>query len=292
VVQTSLPVEHGRTAVTKIEVTPDLITEGLGAFDELEYLGEGTFGTTFRAVRGDTETALKAIHELDTPEHLWRRELTSLEGVDHPNVVGFLGSGSFQAEKHQVLYLECEYIDGGSVERNVAEGRRASGDELRAMLSGLLAGIDEIHDLGIIHRDIKPGNVALRQRDWGYPVLLDFGLAKVLSMSTHTALGALIGTPRWMAPEQLRGKPARTRSDLFAVGLVVYEAGTGSHPFFAPGSDTIQGLYDRIAEGPPPDPRELGDWPDDVAEVVLRILSLEPHERLGVAKAMRDLEDC
>jgi serine/threonine-protein kinase len=291
VVQSGAPVEHGGTAVTKIDVTPELITEGLGAFDELEYLGEGTFGTTYRTVRGDMENALKVIHELDMPDHLWSRELTSLEGVDHPNVVGFLGSGSFQAGEHRLHYLECEYIDGGSVERNVADGRRASGDELRAMLTGLLAGIEEIHDLGIIHRDIKPANVALRHRDWGYPVLLDFGLAKVLAMSSHTALGQLVGTPRYMAPEQLRGRPARTRSDLFAVGLVVYEAGTGEHPFAAPGSGSIQGLYNRIAEGPPADPRDLGDWPDDVADVALRILSLEPHERLGVAKAMRDLED-
>jgi serine/threonine protein kinase len=276
--------------VAKINVTPELITEGLGAFDDLEYLGEGTFGTTYRAVRGDSECALKVIHQLDMPDFLWKRELTSLQGVDHPNVVGFLGSGSFQAGENQLLYLECEYIDGGSVERNIADGRRAAGDELRAMLTGLLAGIEEIHDLGIIHRDIKPANVALRQREWGYPVLLDFGLAKVLAMSSHTALGQLVGTPRFMAPEQLRGRSARTRSDLFAVGLVVYQSGTGRHPFDASGSDTIQGLYERMAEGSPTDPRTLGDWPDDVAEVVLRILSVEPHERLGVAKAKRDLE--
>jgi serine/threonine protein kinase len=276
--------------MTKIEVTPELITEGLGAFDELEYLGEGTFGTTYRAVRGDAECALKVIHELDMASHLWSRELVSLEGVDHPNIVGFLGSGNFQSGDNILLYLECEFIDGGSAERNVADGHLATGDELRAMLSGLLAGIEEIHDLGIIHRDIKPANVALRRRDWGYPVLLDFGLAKVLSMSSHTALGQLVGTPRYMAPEQLRGRPARTRSDLFAVGLVTYEAGTGQHPFVTPGTDTIQGLYDRMAEGPPTDPRELGDWPDDVADVVQRILSLEPHERLGVPRALRDLE--
>lgn len=159
------------------------------------------------------------------------------------------------------------------------------------MLTGLLAGAGEIHDLGIIHRDIKPANVGLQDRDWGYPVLLDFGLAKVLDMSSHTALGQMVGTPRYMAPEQLRGRPARTRSDLFAIGLVVYEAGTGKHPFAASGIDTIQGLYERIAAGPPPDPRQLGDWPDDVAKVVTRILSLEPHERLGIGRAMRDLED-
>ncbi len=273
-----------------VEITPTLITEGLGAFDELEFLGKGTYGTTYRAVRGDDERAIKVIHQLEMPDYLWARELASLEGVDHPNVVGFLGAGSFEANDNKLHYLECEFIDGGSVEANLEEGRLAAGDQLREMLTGLLAGIEEIHDLGIIHRDIKPANVALRGRDWGNPVLLDFGLAKVLDMSSHTVLGQMIGTPRYMAPEQLRGRPARTRSDLFAIGLVVYEGGTGSHPFAVEGAETVQGLFERIAAGPPADPRENGEWPDDVAEVVLRILSAEPHQRLSPGRAMRDLE--
>lgn len=273
-----------------IDITTEMITEGLGAFDDLEFLGRGTFGTTYRAVRGDREFAIKVIHQLDMPSYLWDRELTSLRGVDHPNIVGFHDAGSFNAEGHEVLFLECDYINGGSVERNLERGARAEGDDLRALLTGLLAGVGEIHDLGIIHRDIKPANVALGDRQWGRPVLLDFGLARVLDMSTHTALGQMVGTTAYMAPEQLRGKRARTRSDLFAVGLVVYEAGTAKHPFLTPDVRTVQTLHDRIAAGPPDDPREHNDWPDDVAEVVVRTLSAEPHERLSVSRAMRDLE--
>lgn len=276
--------------MTTVEITPELITEGLGAFDELEFLGMGTYGTTYRSVRGDDERAIKVIHQLEMPNYLWSRELASLRGVEHPNVVGFLGAGSFQAGGNSLHYLECEFIDGGSVEANVQAGRLAVGDELREMLTGLLAGVEEIHDLGIIHRDIKPANVALRGRDWGKPVLLDFGLAKVLDMSTHTGLGQMVGTTMYMAPEQLRGRPARTRSDLFAIGLVVFEAGTGEHPFVGEGTGTVQSLFERIASGPPEDPREKGDWPDDVTDVVTRILSAEPHERLSPARAMRDLE--
>jgi serine/threonine protein kinase len=273
-----------------IDITGEMITEGLGAFDELEFLGKGTYGTTYRALRDDDETAIKVIHRLDMPPYLWDRELASLGGVEHPNIVGFHRSGSFRAGGNELLFLECEYINGGSVEANVARGSRATGNDLRALLTGLLAGIGEIHDLGIIHRDIKPANVALRDRNWGEPVLLDFGLAKVLEMSTHTALGQMVGTTAYMAPEQLRGRRARTRSDLFAVGLVVYEAGTGRHPFLSDDVRTVQTLHDRIAAGPPDDPRNGDGWPDDVADVVLRILSAEPYERLSVARALRDLE--
>jgi len=273
-------------------ITEEFLSDGLGAFDELVRLGSGTYGTTFRAVRGDDEYAIKVIHFPDMPEYLWRREITALQRVEHPNVVTFRNSGYFEVQGTSYPFLECEFIEGGSADRLIAEGNRpTSGDELRAFLTGLLSGVGEIHELGIIHRDIKPGNVALRGHDWGEPVLLDFGLARVLDMSTHTVYPHYIGTFRYMSPEQLRGEPARTRSDLFAVGLVTYEVGTGEHPFHTPGTSTVQSLHDRIASGPPRDPKELSDsWPADVARVVLRLLSFQGHERLSVGRALADLE--
>lgn len=278
-------------AGASMPIDAQLVSEGLGAFDELETLGNGTFGTTFKAVRGDDVYAIKVIHFPDMPEYLWRREVTSLRMVEHPNVVAFRDAGRFEVDGKEYPYLECEFIDGGSVRDNLEAGRRpGSADELRGLLTGLVSGVAEIHDLGIFHRDIKPENVALRGGDWGSPVLLDFGLAKVLDMSSHTHFGQLIGTKAYMAPEQLRGEPARKRSDLFAVALVVYEAGTGQHPFLTPDTATVQTLHDRMQADPPQDPRELvDDWPDDVAEVVLRLLLPEAHQRLGVSRALADL---
>jgi serine/threonine protein kinase len=279
--------------MTDSEITADLISEGMGAFDELELLGSGTFGTTFRAVRGDDEYALKVIHLAEMPDHLWEREIAALQTVDHPNVVGFQQAGTFTAEGKDYRYLRCEYIDGGSI-KSCLEAGSQPGDAkaLRELLTGLLAGVGELHDLGIFHRDIKPDNVALRESDWGQPVLLDFGLAKVMGMSTHTALGQMIGTPAYMSPEQLRGEPARTRSDLFAVGLVVYVAGTGRHPFMENERPSIQSLHERIAAGPPTDPRQLAPdhWSDPLAEVTLRLLRFEAHERLSVDRALAQLE--
>lgn len=275
-----------------MSLDPTVLTEGLGAFDEVEELGHGTFGTTFRVVRGDDEYAIKVIHVEGLPNYLWDREIAALKEAEHPNVVAFRAAGVFNLRGRDYPFLECEYIAGGSARDNLASGSRAnSGEKLRELLTGLLAGVAEIHDLGIIHRDIKPANIALRSGDWGSPVLLDFGLAKVLDMSSHTVLGQLRGTTAYMAPEQLRGKPARRRSDLFAVGLVVYEAGTGVHPFVTPDTSTLQSLHDRIEAGPPEDPRDLVDyWPDEVAEVVLRLLSYPAHARLGITRALRDLE--
>lgn len=273
-------------------VDASVVTEGLGAFDEIEELGQGTFGTTFRVVRGDDEYAIKVIHLEGMPPYLWDREIRALKTAEHPNVVAFRASGFFALEGRDYPFLECEFIDGGSVRRNLDEGDQPSdGEKLRELLTGLLAGAAEIHDLGIIHRDIKPANVGLRGGDWGRPVLLDFGLAKVLDMSSHTAMGALVGTTAYMAPEQLRGRPARRRSDLFAIATTVYEAGTGRHPFRSAEVNTVQSLHDRIEAGSPDDPRELAEfWPEDVATVVLRLLSYPAHARLGISQALRDLE--
>jgi serine/threonine protein kinase len=275
-----------------VPLDPQILTEGLGAFDELEELGNGTFGTTFRVVRGDDEYAIKVIHLEGLPPYLWEREIRALQAAEHPNVVAFRGSGHFSAGDRDYPFLECEYVDGGSARNNLDAGSRpGTGDKLRELLTGLLAGVAEIHDLGIIHRDIKPANIALRGADWGQPVLLDFGLAKLMDMSSHTLLGNLRGTTGYMAPEQLRGRPARRRSDLFAIALVVYEAGTGQHPFLTAATGTVQELHDAIEAGPPQDPRALADyWPDEVANVVLRLLSYPAHARLGITQALRDLE--
>ena len=270
---------------------PDLIAEGLGAFDDLEFLGRGSFGETYRACRGDDEYCVKVIFFPDMPDHLWEREIAALRRVDHPNVVGFRGSGRAEIRGTLYPYLECDYINGGTVANCIADGRRPqSAADLRGLLTGLLAGVGEIHDLGVLHRDIKPANTALRDGDWGQPVLLDFGLARVLDMSSHTEYPARIGTETYMAPEQLKGQQARRRSDLFSLALVVYEAGTGRHPFLSPGM-SAQALHDRIQEQAPGDPRGESDvFDDQSAEVVLRLLSYRAYERLGITDALRDLE--
>lgn len=274
-------------------VSSELVTEGLGPFDSLVKLGSGTYGTTFRARRGTDEFALKVIHFPELPHYLWEREIGALEIVEHPNVVQFRDRSSFKVGNVDYPYLECEFVDGGTVADSIATGHRPSSPEiLRGFLTGLLAGVQEIHELGIIHRDIKPANVALRNGDWGEPVLLDFGLAKVLNMSSHTVYPASIGTPNYMSPEQLEGKPARARSDLFSVGVVTFEAGTGRHPFLEPGGPTTVNLVlERIGCGPP-DPREFSDWwSDSLALVVRRFLSFHGHARLGIERALIDLEE-
>ncbi len=271
---------------------PDLIKQGLGPFDSLQFLGRGTYGETYQATRGAETFALKVIHHPNLPEFLWKREVAALKATHHPNIVGFRKSGSFEAGGKAYLFLECEFIAGGAVSSRIRAGSRPQATaELKAFAIGLLRGVRELQDLGILHRDIKPDNVALRTAGWDAPVLLDFGLARVLDMSAHTVYPTRVGTAAYMAPEQLRGEPARRRSDLYSAGIVIYEAGTGRHPFLTPQIVTFEQLLERMESTTPPDPRQLSNAFDEaLATVVLRLLSFREHERLPITTALRELE--
>ena len=178
---------------------PELIAEGLGRFDVLELIGTGRFGETYRAVRSGDEFALKVCHFLPVmPDYLWEREVASLRRVSHSNVMAFRGTGRMQVRGRSYPYIECEYVEGGDVARRIDTGERPqTTSDLRGLLAGLLRGVRELHDLAILHRDIRPSNVVLRGGDWQRPVLLDFGLAQ--------AVTPLVGAPAVVSGQQTAG---------------------------------------------------------------------------------------
>lgn len=274
------------------KIDTNTVVDGLGAFDELEFLDEGTFGTTFRAVRGDDEYAIKVMHAEGLPKYLLEREVKALSAIDHPNVVKYRGSGEFLDGEVSRPYIECEFVAGPSIKAALSKGQSPAGsEELMGLATGLLAGLDEMHELGIVHRDIKPGNIIIRDGNWDDPVVLDFGMAKLSEMSTHTALGDFRGTTAYASPEQLRGEPARQRSDLFSASTVIFEAGTGRHPFIDDTTGSAQDLHERMRQGPQVDLGEIGGiWTPTLAAVTMRGLSFAAHSRLSIERALLELE--
>ena len=252
---------------------PELVAAGLGPFDLIEFLGSGRFGETYRVVRDHDECALKVCHFLPViPQQLWERELEALRRVCHPNVMGFRSAGHLRTQARVYPYMECEYVDGGDVKGRMAAGTRPeSRFDLRAFFAGLLRGVAELHDLGILHQDIRAANVALRGGQWQSPVLLDFGLAQAFVASAA----------------QQRLPLAARRRDLVAVAELVYEVGTGVPP--GPSSAATAKLAIRLRRRPARDPRELSPlFADDVADLLLRLLSGR-RLRLGADEALREL---
>src|ERR1700733_8664592 len=197
--------------------------------------GTGGMGVVYKAVQralGRT-VALKVIRPeiAESREFRWRflREATLASTVDHPHVVTVLDVGDHE----DLLYMAMQWVDGGDLRALLGRASRLTAD--RAVLIGvqLAEALQSLAEAGLVHRDVKPSNVLVRDlagRDYVY--LTDFGVAKVPGTDDNlTRTGWQVGTSGYMSPEQVRGEPADSRSDLYALGCIVFEALTGARPF-------------------------------------------------------------
>ena len=275
----------------------ELVGRTLAHYEILEKLGEGGIGRVYRArdLELGREVAIKVLPEELTanPERLTRfeREARAVAALTHPNVV------TLYAVEHagERRLLVMELVRGETLAERIGGGCLAL-DELFALAVPLAAALGEAHRQGIVHRDVKPGNVMIA-RD-GAVKVLDFGLAKHLLQEegeleaptvtgVPTVAGAVLGTAAYMSPEQARGEPIDARSDVFSLGAVLYEMATGRRAFGAGrGSlDTVAAvLHDEPAR-----PRSLAaDLPADVEAIILRCLAKEPGRRYASAAAVHD----
>lgn len=250
---------------------------------EVEFLGRGTFGDTWR----HGNTAVKIICLDDYPVERLEREVAGLNRVSSPYIVKLLKTHVVDLGGRNRPALTFEYIDGGDVERRIKMGAWPRVSELTDLLHGLLVGVGELHATGTIHRDIKPGNIALRDGIWAEPVLLDLGLARNVEESTITIYPGLVGTARYMSPEQLRGRRARKAADLFAVGVTIRELLGRRHPFYLDNTSyTIDDAVACINAGPSALPGTVPAW---LTELLDRLVSPAEHERGSASSSLRRL---
>jgi serine/threonine protein kinase len=263
----------------------DLVTHALRV-SEAVYLGSGTFGEVWSAQYNGVEAAYKIIHLSGYDAARLRREVQGYERVENEHVVRLHEVRSVELDGETRPVLIFELIEGGDLSQ-VNKHSLPSPIELRQLAKGLLRGIAAMHAASLLHRDLKPANVALRDGDYSRPVILDLGFAKLLDMASITTYPTLIGTTLYMAPEQLRGERALRASDLWALGEVLFEAGTGRHPFFLEGERLpMAEAFDRL-NSPPEMPQ---NFPEDIADLIRRCLSDPPFARGTVAKALMRLE--
>ncbi|MDP9122229.1 MAG: serine/threonine protein kinase, partial [Acidobacteriota bacterium] len=257
---------------------PGLIGKVVGNYRVLEKVGEGGMGTVYRALdlMLEREAALKVIRpeltlDLEALER-FGAEARLLARVNHPAIAAIY---SFFLHGEN-LFLALEYVRGESLGRLLRREGALSWERAVALLGYALDGIAEAHRAGIVHRDLKPDNLMIT--DAGTVKVMDFGIAREVDTSRGlTRTGFMIGTLRYMSPEQIREHPVDRRTDIYALGVVLFEMLTGRLPFDG-GSDF--GILRSHVEEPPPAPRslvpELPEWLD---HAILRALAKDPADR-------------
>jgi serine/threonine-protein kinase len=211
-------------------------------------------------------------------------EIQALQGLEHPNIVRCLGWGTDAADRP---YLVQQWLEGEDLARRQAR-HALSLDEVREVMILALDGLEAAHRRGVVHRDIKPGNIMLLED--GRVKVTDFGIAQVID-STQTRTGVILGTPSYMSPEQLAGKDVDGRSDLFSLGIVFYELLTGSKPF--KGENISATLYAITHTAHPSVSEIVPDIPACCTAIVDKLLAKGVSKRFrSAAQAHKAIERC
>jgi serine/threonine protein kinase len=272
-----------------------VIGQTLSHYRVLEQIGSGGMGVVYRAhdEQLDRDVAIKILPagtlSDEAARKRFRREALALAKLDHPNVATVFEFGS----QSGIDFLVIAYIPGITLDAKLASGALPHLEVISIGIQ-LAAGLTAAHDHDVIHRDLKPGN--LRLTPDGLLKILDFGLAQPAPMaselgvtSTLTKSQEITGTLPYMAPEQLRGEPADARSDIWAVGVVLYELSTGKRPFL---ENNVPLLIDAILNKEPLAPSEVNrQVPEGLQQIILKALTKERANRYQTTRDLRaDLE--
>ncbi len=264
----------------------------LGGRYELDgVVGRGGMAEVYRArdIRLDRIVAVKTLREDlardQTFQARFRREAQSAASLNHPSIVAVYDTGEDNTGGTHVPYIVMEYVDGRTLRELLREDRRLLPERALEITDGVLRALDYSHRNGIVHRDIKPGNVMLT-RD-GKVKVMDFGIARAVSdaQATMTQTAQVIGTAQYLSPEQARGERVDARSDLYSTGCLLYELLTGRPPFL--GDSPVAIAYQHVRENPVPPSRvdpEVPQWAD---AIVLRAMAKDPRDRYQSAAEMR-----
>ena len=255
---------------------PELVA---GRYRLVRWLGGGGMGRVYAALDTELgeEVALKVLRDglSDDAIERFRREVKLTRRIQHRNVARMFDIG----EHAGVKFLTMELVAGRSLAQH---GPRLPWRQLAPIARQLCQGLAAAHAAGVVHRDLKPDNVLI-ERDTERAVITDFGIARSLDEAHVTQVGAMIGTPRYMSPEQLNGGEVEARSDLFSLGVMLYELATGARPWLGENAITI-----AVAQVTQPMRPLIADVPAAFVDLIVRCLALEPDARPASARAVGD----
>jgi serine/threonine protein kinase len=266
----------------------DLTGTSLGKYRLIEKLGQGGMAQVYKAYQPDLDryVAVKILHpHLTADEEFtarFRREARAIAALEHPNSVRVY---DFDTD-NGLAFIVMEYLSGVSLKARLREQSRREEyiplAEVAHIIGALADALNYAHAHGVIHRDIKPSNVLITTD--GRPVLTDFGIAKMIDTTIITGSSGTLGTPAYMSPEQGKGEPGDARSDIYALGVMLYQLCTNHLPFDA---DTPYAIILKHLTAPLPPPRTLRpDLPTPVERVILKALAKNPDDRYQTAGEM------
>lgn len=260
-----------------------------------ELIGEGAMGRVYKArqVTLGKPFAVKILapHLMNDEASAARfaNEAHNCASLNHPNCISVVDYGR---SEHGATFIVMEFVHGRPLEDVIATEHPLTRDRVLDLTLQILAALTEAHGLDILHRDLKPDNILVQQlRTHGeFAKVLDFGIAKLMDKdgdaSRLTMHGMICGTPEYMSPEQTRGETLDARSDLYAVGVILYQMLTGRPPFES--STPVEVLHKHLHEEPIAPSRLLGCKPDPLEAVCLRALAKDPRDRFASALEFRD----
>ncbi len=259
----------------------------LGPYRLLSRIGHGGMGEVWKAE--DTNllrtVAVKLLREDMAGDTEWKarflREARTAARLSHPNIATIYAID----EVDQRMYIAMELVEGESL-KTLIDARKLTTPDVVRIIKRCADALTEAHVHGVIHRDVKPENIVVTKRG---VKMLDFGIAKLVDAPPEdagklTSDGTVIGTPDYMSPEQALGKPIDHRSDIFSLGVVLYEALTGHHPFAT--ASVTETLVRIVTKEPLDLTRVIPDAPPQLIEIVQRAMKKKPEERYEIAKQM------
>ncbi len=268
-----------------LETGIDELTRGMifaGRYEIIEELGAGGMGRVYRAFdkKIEEEVAIKLLKpEIAVDRRVverFRNEIKTARKIRHANVCGMYDL----QEEGKTLFFTMEYVRGEDLKNVIRRMGTLTTGKAISIARQIAEGLGEAHRLGVAHRDLKPGNIMI-DKD-GNAKIMDFGIARSLAGAGTTAEGVIIGTPEYMSPEQVEGKPADQRADIYALGVILFEMVTGRPPF---DGETALAVAHKHKYDPPPDPRTLNPQiPANLSRVILRCLEKKRETRYQMAE--------
>jgi serine/threonine-protein kinase len=265
----------------------------LGRYNIIGELGQGAMGTVYKAVDPliDRVVAIKTINlslaldEKDEYESRFYQEAKAAGRLSHPNIVTIYDVG----KSGEIAYIAMEFLQGRELRDILNDGKRMPVEQVINIVAQVAQGLAYAHEYGIVHRDVKPSNIMI-VRD-GHVKITDFGIARMASAAVRTQTGMVLGSPKYMSPEQVVGKLTDQRSDIFSLGVMLYEMLTGQAPFSGENVNAI--MYQTLNSVPPPPSTLSPNVPEMLNFIVAKALAKKLENRYQDTKEFAaDLYAC